>query len=104
MVVDTVEFNCGVLQECQKGKLKNPHISDTAFVPKLIGDYLFNNIVTFKGFCLKEDSVSFLHKNIVNLYISYELDTWWKVLNTAFTLGNNFFGAIKQTNSVDPDK
>ena len=56
-------------------RIKNPHTSDISFTPKLIGDYQFKK-VEFKGICSKQNSVSFLHKNLVNLYISYELDTW----------------------------
>ena len=59
----------------------------------------------FKGICLKQDSVSFLQKKkVVNLYISYELDTSSKDLNTDFTLGNCLFGAVKLTKNADPDK
>ena len=50
----------------------NPYKSDTNFSPEL------NGSVYFKGICLKQSvkkSVSFHHKNIVNLYISYKLDT-----------------------------
>ena len=48
--------------------------------------------------------VSFIHGNVVNLYISYELDTWSRDLNTDFTLGNCLFGAVKLTKNDDPDK
>ena len=41
--------------------------------------------------------MSFLHKNVVNLHISDELDTWSKDLNTQFKLGNCLFGALKLT-------
>ena len=51
-------------EEC----VENPQTSDISFAPKLIGDYQFQK-VEFKGICLKQDSVSFLHRNIVNLYI-----------------------------------
>ena len=54
--------------------------------------------------CLKQNSVSFLHKNIVNLYITYKLDTWPRDLNTDFTLGKYLIGAIKLTKKADPDK
>ena len=40
----------------------------------------------------------------MDLYISYELDTWSKDLNTDFTLGNCLFGAVKLTKNADPDK
>ena len=46
----------------------------------------------FKGICLKQDSVS------------YKLDAWSKDLNTDFTLGNCLTGAVKLSNSADPDK
>ena len=58
----------------------------------------------FKVICLKQDSVSFLHKKVANLYISCELDTWSEDLNTNFTLGNCLFEAVKLTKNADPDK
>ena len=85
-------------------KIKKSTYFRCCFFPKLIGDYLFNNIVTFKGIYLKQDNVSFLHKNIVSLYIFYELDIWSKSLNTDFTLGNSLFGAMKLNKNVDPNK
>ena len=51
--------------------------------------------------CLKQNSVSFLHKNLVNLYITYKLDAWSKDLNTDFTLGNCLFGSVKLTENDD---
>ena len=38
-----------------------------------------------------------MQRNVANLQISYELDTWSKYLNTDFTLGNCLFGAVKLT-------
>ena len=58
----------------------------------------------FKGFCLKQDGLSFLQKNVVNFYGSYELDTWSRDLNTDFTLGNCLFGTVKLTKNADLDK
>ena len=43
-----------------------------------------------------------LYKKGVNLYFSYELDTWPNGLNTGF--GNCLFGAVKLTKNVDPVK
>ena len=48
--------------------------------------------------------MSFLHTNLVNLHITYELDTQSRDINTGFTLGNWLFGAIKLTKSDDSDK
>ena len=54
--------------------------------------------------CLKQDTLSFIHENIVNLYISYKLDIWSRDLNTAFTLANCLFGTVKLTKNNYPDK
>ena len=43
--------------------IKNLHTSYIVSVPKLIGDYQFKK-VEFIGICLKQDFVSFLHKNV----------------------------------------
>ena len=48
--------------------------------------------------------MSFVHKHVVNLYISYELDIWSNDLNTDFLLGNCLLGAVKLSRNVDPDK
>ena len=58
----------------------------------------------FKGIRLKQDCVSFLHKNLLNFYILYELDTRSKDLNTDFSVGNCLFGAEKLIKNADPDK
>ena len=42
--------------------------------------------VEFKGSYLKQDKVTFTPRNIINLYIAYELDTWSQDLNADFTL------------------
>ena len=48
--------------------------------------------------------VSFIHRNVVNFYIFYELDTWSRDLNTYFTLANCLYGAVKLIKNLDPDK
>ena len=48
--------------------------------------------------------MSFLHKNVVNLNISYKLDTWSRDLNTYFVFGNCMLEAVKLTNNADRDK
>ena len=84
--------------------IKNPHTSDITFSPELTDNLSRISRVKFKGIFLKQDSVSFLHKKVVNSYISYTLDTWSKDLNTNFTLGNCLLGAIKLTKNADLDK
>ena len=48
--------------------------------------------------------MSFLQKCVLNLYITYEIDTWARGLNTDFTLGNSLIGAVKLTKNADPNK
>ena len=83
--------------------IKNPPTSDNSFAPKLITDYSPHR-VKFNGNCLRQDSVSFLHKNVVNLYISYKLDTWSKDLSTDFTLGYLLLGAVMVTKNPETEK
>ena len=58
----------------------------------------------FKGSCLKQAKVTFTQNDFVNLFIAYELDRWSRDLNTDFILKNCFFGSLKLTKDVDPDK
>ena len=66
------------------------------FHPEIIYNYGRGKI-KFIRICLKQDSESFIHVNVVNIYISYELDTWLKDLNTDFTPGNCLSDAVKLT-------
>ena len=54
--------------------------------------------------CLKEVKVTFKHKEVVNIYIVYEISLWPYTQGVDFTLGNSLFGAIKLTKNADPDK
>ena len=73
----------GVLQKYHKKDYKYAQFKHYC-CSKVTADHQFNR-VKFKGIALKEDSVSFLHKEVVNLYISYQLDTWSKDLNADLT-------------------
>ena len=48
-----------------------------------------------EGGCLKHDKVSFAHRNVVNLFIVYKLDTSSRYLKTHSTLGAGLFGSAK---------
>ena len=78
--------------------------ADNSFVSKRIDHHYILPEVKLNGNCLRQDSVPFLHKNVVNLYITYELDTWSRDLNIDFTLVNCLFGAVMLTKSDNPDK
>ena len=42
--------------------------------------------VEFKGSCSKQDKTNFTRRNVVNLFIVYEIDTWSRDLNANLTL------------------
>ena len=59
-------------------------------------------ILEFKESCLKqEDRAAFTPKNVVNLYIAYEL-MWSQDLNAEFTLKDCLFGNVRITKIADP--
>ena len=59
--------------------------------------------VEFNGSCLKQDSVTFNHGKVVNIYIVYEIS---KSINISDypTLENWLFGAVSLTKNADIDK
>ena len=89
--------------EISQENIKNLYTSDITFAPTLIENYQFSKVES-KGLCVKQGSMSFLHQNLVNLYILYKLDARSKDLNTNFTLGNWLLGAKKLTKNTDLDK
>ena len=77
--------------------------NQASFALQGVDDYPITK-VKFNGSCLGQDSISFIHENIVNLYIFHKLDTWSRDLNTDFILGNCFFGDAKLAKNADPYK
>lgn len=63
---------------------------------------LLQNNLQFEEISIRQDSISFIHRNVVNCCIAYELDTRSGALNTDFTLGSCLFGAVKFTKNADP--
>ena len=53
--------------------------TDESFYPGVVCLYNGKYELKFKGVCLKQNSLYFLHKIVVILYITYELDAWSKV-------------------------
>ena len=41
-----------------------------------------------------------IYRKVINLHISYILDTWSRDLNTVFTLGNSLFEYLKLTKKL----
>ena len=67
----------------------------------------FNNSTIgekIKESCLKQEKVTSTPKDLVNLFIVYELDRWSQALKANFTLKDCLFGAVKLTTNTDPDK
>ena len=64
--------------------ITTPSRAENSFNPEIIYNYGRGRI-KFKGICLKQDSMSFIDRNAVNLYIWYKVDTWSRDLNTDFT-------------------
>ena len=84
-------------------KIKPPYTTSKCLFPKLVW-YNSGIKLKFKGSCLKQDKATFTPKNVVNLFVVFELDTWSQDLSTDFTLNNYLFGSVKLTKNVDPDK
>ena len=81
-----------------------PAPSDNSLSPKLNFIHNANIAVEFKGSSLKQDKTKQLHRNMVNLFIAHELDTWSRDLNEKFILDDCLFGAVKLNEVVDPNK
>ena len=85
-------------------KVIPPYTTSKAFSPKLAW-YSSRIKLNVNGSCLKqENKAAFTSKNMVNLFISYELDTWSRDLNTEFFLKDCFFGAVKLAKNSDTGK
>ena len=71
--------------------IENITKSDCSFEPILSGNCLINNNI-----CIT--------KKVINLYISYILNSQLRCLKTDFTLDNCLFGSVKLTKNADLDK
>ena len=81
-----------------------PFTSNKSLSPKLIW-YNSRIKLKFKKSCLKQkDKTAYTSKNLVHLFIVYELDTWSQDTNSDFTLKNCLFGSVKLTENADLDK
>ena len=57
----------------------------------------------FPGSCLKQDKVIFNHRNVVTIYIIYELGTSTSNISDP-TIKSCLFGAVTLTKNADIDK
>ena len=92
-------WKCKGLSDERINSVKTPNYSIT---PSL--DYYDTKTrVEFNGRCLKQDTVTFNHLKVVNIYIVYEIS---KSINIGdySTLENCLFGAVALTTNVDIDR
>ena len=80
---------------------------DSNYAPTFVDHHLLSDIYhyyqTFNGHCWINDNISIPEK-VINLYVSYALPPWLKILNTYFTFGNCLCGSVTLTKNVDLDK
>ena len=90
-------------KELSEENITTPATSDNSFASNLTYSS-FQIALNFEENCLKQDTVTFNHRNVVNLFFVYKLDIWLSDLCTDFTLKGCLFGAVKLTKKADPDK
>ena len=103
MTVKDTKIGSRDLKGISRESIAPPSTTDKSFYPEKIYSYGIYNL-EFKEICLKQNSVYFLYKNIINLYIIYKIDTCSKYLSTEFALDNCLCGAVKLTKNSDSDK
>ena len=81
---------------------KPPSTSDNSLTPSL-SYYDTKTRVKFTGSCLKQSTISYNHRPIVNIYIVCELGASGSNINDP-TLKNCLFGAVTLTKNADIDK
>ena len=80
-----------------------PAASNSSLAPAL--NYVnTKSRVTFDGSCLKQDKVTFTHKNLVHTFIVYEINLWPFTGGKDTLLRNSISGAVKWTKNTDFDK
>ena len=79
-----------------------PAIPDNSLTPQL-SYYGTKTRVKFTGICLKQDKITYNHKNVVNIHIVYELRASSSHSDNS-ELQNCLFGAVTLTKNADIDK
>ena len=99
MLVEAVTFITRNLKDClTKGLILLKHL-----IIVILQTYGTKTRVEFNGSCLKQDSVTFNHGKIVNIYIVYEIS---KNINISHypTLEIYLFGAVILSKNADINK
>ena len=98
MLVVSIAFLTGNLKVCL---MKIIHLL-VCLTPEL-SYYGTKTRVKFTGSYLKQDKITYNHKNVVNIYIVYELGASSSHSDDP-TLKNCFLGAVTLTKNIDIDK
>ena len=94
---------CDCISYCKSGEtITPPTTSDNSLTPAL-SYYSTKTRVKFIGSCLEQNKITYIHKNVVNIYIVYELGAFSSHDNDP-TLKNSLFGAVTLDKNADIDK
>ena len=80
---------------------KPPATSDNSLALSYIG---FRARIKFDDLWFKQDKVTFNHKTVVNIYITYEIKFQAYIQSVDFTSGKFSFGGVNLTKNADFDK
>ena len=84
--------------------IKPPTTPNNSLTSKLKWIHNSKIAVEFKDICLKQEKVTFTYRNVVNVFIVCDLDTWSRHFNKKLSLIDCLFGDFKLTKNADPDK
>ena len=82
----------GNLKGCQK-KLSQLHRT-IVLLQKITDIHNSKIALKFEGNCLKQDKVSFAQRNMVNIFVVYEVNTWSRNLKADLTFKGCLLGAV----------
>ena len=57
--------------------------------------------IKFDGRCLKQAQIACTHKEVMNIYIAYEINLWTYTQGADLTLGNSLCRTAKLTKNTD---
>ena len=79
--------------------IKPPDASKNSVAPAL--SYIRTKFqVKVDGSCLKQDKVTFIHKNVVNISKVYEINMWAFTVDKDFMLGNSLLETVNLVKST----
>ena len=92
LLIDSWKSN-GISEEHFENKTK----SDSNFAPTFVNHHVLPDINFNRLRLINNISIP---KKVINLYISYILNSWLRNVNTEFTLNNSLYGSVKVTKTL----